>query len=64
MMNFIFWDKTPCSPLKVSHRENKWKRELSCASHLLSPSFFYDPENGGNSFLRNVGLLSTEYTRR
>jgi hypothetical protein len=25
-------------------------------------SLFFDPEDGGDKFLRNVGWLSTEYT--
>jgi hypothetical protein len=35
------------------------------ACHLLAPWFaelFFDPEDGGNKFIRNVGHNSTDYT--
>jgi hypothetical protein len=36
-------------------------RALLTTSFILLVLFFY-PENGGNMFLRNVTLLSTDYT--
>jgi hypothetical protein len=56
LWNF-FWDITPRSPLKVNRR---------FGSHLLSRWFlaglFFDREDGGDMFFRNVGWLSTDYT--
>jgi hypothetical protein len=36
----------------------------SCRVPLVGflPSLFFDPEDGGDMFLRNVDLLSTDYT--
>jgi hypothetical protein len=49
MKSAIFWDITACSPLKVNISEE----------HV---TWFFDPEDGGDMFLRNVGWLSTDYT--
>jgi hypothetical protein len=70
----IFWDITPCSPLKANRRfgetspssrsKNKPARALfvTCfyAGFLLG--LFFNPEDGRDMFLRNVGRLSTGYT--
>jgi hypothetical protein len=45
-----FWDITQCSALKVN----------CSACYLLG--LFFDPEDGDNIFLQNVGRLSTNYT--
>jgi hypothetical protein len=29
---------------------------------VLAENFFFDPEDGGDMFLRNVGCISTDYT--
>jgi hypothetical protein len=58
MKSSVFWDITPCSPVKLN------KRLLPCC--LLHASFslglLSDPDDGGDMFLRNVGWLSPHYT--
>jgi hypothetical protein len=70
MKRSIFWDTMPCSPLKVS-----WCFAGTC--HLYSifrvkkytkqgtskkvGGLLFDSENGGNTFLRNIDQLSTDY---
>jgi hypothetical protein len=48
----IFWDITPCSPRKI--------KRLLYAGFLFG--IFFEPEDGGDMFLRIMGLLSTDYT--
>jgi hypothetical protein len=55
MKRSIFWDITLCSPLKV-----KAGSKQSSAGFLLG--LFFDPEDVGDMFLRNVGWLLTDYT--
>jgi hypothetical protein len=56
MRSTVFWDITPCSPLKVTRRfggtyiESRWQAEQSVFLGL-----FFDPEHGGDMFYRNVG---------
>jgi hypothetical protein len=68
--NSIFWDITPCSPLKVDRRV-RGTRRLHLHCRRISRSCFhagflldlcFDPEDGGDMFLRNVGWFSTDYT--
>lgn len=44
----LFWDLTPGSPVKVHNVSDK--NVTNKQARLL-----FDPENGGNTFLRNVG---------
>jgi hypothetical protein len=50
IMSYIFWDIRPCNPLKVKQ---------SCRLLL---GIFFDPEDGGDMFLQNVGCPSMDYT--
>jgi hypothetical protein len=58
MKSTIFRDITPCSPFKVNRRFGGTYR-----LHLLATCFhagfllilFFDPEDGGDMLLRNVG---------
>jgi hypothetical protein len=58
MKRSILWDTTPCSPLKINRRFGGTCR-LFHAGFLLG--LFFDPEDEGDVFLRNVGRLSTDY---
>jgi hypothetical protein len=62
MKNSIFWDITPCNPLKV----NRSFRGKISACHLLSRWFLarliLRPWRWRRHVLRNVGRLSTDYT--
>jgi hypothetical protein len=48
MKSIIFWDITPCT---ACHLLTRWFAEL-----------FFDPEDGGDTFLRNVACNSMDYT--
>jgi hypothetical protein len=50
IMSAIFWDITPCNPLKFNRRFGK---ALLFAG--FSPRIFFDTENGGDMFLWNAG---------
>jgi hypothetical protein len=79
MKSINFWDITPCGPLNVNRRfggtyglHHQGRRiaqqeTRGCACHLIHADFllglFFDPEDVGDMFLRNVGLLSTDYRR-
>jgi hypothetical protein len=63
MNSTIFWDITPCSPLRVNRRFGG-TYGLHLQSRALLATFFhagfllglfFDPEDGGDMFLRNVG---------
>jgi hypothetical protein len=45
---------TPCSPVKPLL--------AACYMLLFLLSLLFDPEDGGDMFLRNVGLLSSDYS--
>jgi hypothetical protein len=67
----VFWDITLCSPLKINRRFG-----LTCRLHFedrRSRAFFifhadfllgilFDPEDGGDIFLRNFGRFLMDYT--
>jgi hypothetical protein len=66
MKNSIFWDITPRSLLKSTDvSEEHVASILSSACYLLRAGFlrglFFDPEDGGDMFLRNVGSISMDY---
>jgi hypothetical protein len=56
MMSSISWITTPCSPLKVNQY---FGGTCHRACYLLHAGFllgsFFDPEDGGEMFLQNVG---------
>jgi hypothetical protein len=68
MKGTIFWDITPCSPLKVNRRfGGTYLLHLhGSVFHLLTRWFllglFFDPKDGGDMFLRKVGCLAKDYT--
>jgi hypothetical protein len=49
-----------------SDSNNKPRKKPICASYVLHAGFllglFFDPDKGGEVFLRNFGPLSTDYT--
>jgi hypothetical protein len=74
MKSTIFWDITPCNPLKVNRRfggtyclhlqgrkisraRNQLESRLVtyCDAGFLLSLHIFDPEDGGDMFLRNVG---------
>jgi hypothetical protein len=62
MKSSIFWDRKPCSLLKVNRRFGKTRRLACYLLHVgFSSGLFFDPEDGGDTFLRNVGWLSKYY---
>jgi hypothetical protein len=71
MKSSIFWDITPCSPLKVNrsfggtYRLHLQGRRISRARDQRESRWqaaLCNPENRGDMFLRNVAWLSTDYT--
>jgi hypothetical protein len=63
--NYTFWDITPCNPLKAKRRfggtvfsifriEEKTKQVTSMKAGGKQ-NLFFDPEDGGDIFLRNIG---------
>jgi hypothetical protein len=54
----VFWDITPCGALKVK-RPFGGTKEKNSAGYLLHAGFllalFFDPVDGDDMFLRNVG---------
>jgi hypothetical protein len=69
----IFWDITPCSPLKVdrrfggTYRLHLQGRRISRARNQRESRrqaercVFFDPEDGDDMFHRNVGRPLTDY---
>jgi hypothetical protein len=53
MKSSICWDITPCSPLKVNRRFGGSACNLLHAAFL--PDLFFDPEDGSDMHLRNLG---------
>jgi hypothetical protein len=65
MKSNIFWDITPCSPLKINrrfggtYRLHLQGRKISLQDFSVKAggklSLFFDLEDGGDMFLRNFG---------
>jgi hypothetical protein len=51
----IFWDITPCSPLKVNRHFGGTYLLATCLHAGFLLSYFFDSEDGGDMFLQNVG---------
>jgi hypothetical protein len=75
MKSSILWDITPCSPLKIKwcfggicrlHLQD-WRLSQARNQHEAGSKqgllfLLFNPEDGGEIFLRNVGWFSTDYT--
>jgi hypothetical protein len=55
-----FWDIMPCSPLKINWHLGETCRLLPASCCLLL-GLLFNPEDGSDTFLKNVGWLSTDY---
>jgi hypothetical protein len=63
MKSVISWDMTPCSPLSVNRRfEGTYRLYIQGRRNNFSKNqqasrwqAFFDPEDGGEMFLRKVG---------
>jgi hypothetical protein len=60
MKSTIFWDITPCSPLKVNQSfGGTYHLNLQGLATCFHSGFligvFFDPEDGDDMFLRNIG---------
>jgi hypothetical protein len=61
MKSTILWDITPCSPLEVNRRfGGTYRLHLQallaiCFHTGFLLGLFFNPEDSGNKFLRNVG---------
>jgi hypothetical protein len=67
-MPTTFCNVTPCSQVDHSRFEGTYRLQLQGlrlsgqpASILRLHGLFFDPEDGGNMFLRNFGKLRTDY---
>jgi hypothetical protein len=63
MKSSIFWDISPCSPVKVNPHEVATVDSARCLLHaLFLLGLFFEPENVDYMFLWNVCCLSPAYT--
>jgi hypothetical protein len=63
----VFWDITPCSPLKVNRRFGGTyslylEARLPTNFHAGILLRLFDPEDGGDILLRNIGEILADYT--
>jgi hypothetical protein len=62
----IFWDIMPRGLLKVNQYFGETYRpdlqKATCFHAGFLHSLLFDPEDGGDKFLGNMSLLSTDYT--
>jgi hypothetical protein len=56
MKNFIYWNITPCGPFKVNRRFGGIFLLATCFHSSFLLDLFFGPEDGGDVFIRNVGL--------
>jgi hypothetical protein len=70
MKNYIFWNITPCSPVKVNRRlraacpsssGSKSVPSKKAAWHFLL-GLLFDPEDGSNMFLRLSPVCTASYS--
>jgi hypothetical protein len=66
MKSIIFWDVTPCSLLSciqrfggtyrlhLQDRRKYFQQEAASKQVAGAETIFFDPEDGGDTFLRNV----------
>jgi hypothetical protein len=64
MKSIIFWDMTPCSPMSFNrrfggtyrlHLQGRRNRFSKPVSKQVARRLFFDPEVGGDMFLRKLG---------
>jgi hypothetical protein len=64
----VFWGTTPLGPVKVNRHHPKGRKGSRYEDDSKQNSSFLlglhlDPEDGGHMLLRNILLLSHDYTR-
>jgi hypothetical protein len=54
MKSSVFWDMTPCSPLKVKQNSRIRWQAATCFHAGFFVGLFFDLEDGGDMFFRTV----------
>jgi hypothetical protein len=66
LKSIFFWDMTPCSLQSCTRRfRGTYRLHLQgrrIVQQTSKQATFFDPEDGGDTFLRNVGYNSADYT--